>query len=185
MSRSSASAARCTGGRARSPCWHRGVMTRGAQDLAVTVIPDSGTDELTGISGHDDDRHQGRQALLRARLHDHDPVTLSPPTSRSRNAHPHYFRRRRRAYGALQTVGGTRHRSACTAGIVRIVNVTPRSAPRPSSSDRPSDRPARGSCRRRPSVGPAPSRRLTAASSSRSTAAWAPASSGRTGSPAA
>ena len=31
--------------------WHRGVMTRGAQDLAVTVIPDSGTDELTGITG--------------------------------------------------------------------------------------------------------------------------------------
>jgi len=26
-------------------------MTRGAQDLAVTVIPDSGTDELTGIAG--------------------------------------------------------------------------------------------------------------------------------------
>ena len=31
--------------------WHRGVMTRGAQDLAVTVIPDSGTEELKGITG--------------------------------------------------------------------------------------------------------------------------------------
>ena len=30
---------------------HRGVMTRGAQDLVITVIPDSGTGELTGITG--------------------------------------------------------------------------------------------------------------------------------------
>jgi hypothetical protein len=30
---------------------HRGIMTRGAQDLLITVIPDSGTEELTGISG--------------------------------------------------------------------------------------------------------------------------------------
>jgi hypothetical protein len=30
---------------------HRGVMTRGAQDLAITIIPDSGTGELTGITG--------------------------------------------------------------------------------------------------------------------------------------
>jgi hypothetical protein len=30
---------------------HRGLMTRGAQDLVITVIPDSGTEELTGISG--------------------------------------------------------------------------------------------------------------------------------------
>jgi hypothetical protein len=30
---------------------HRGVMTRGAQDLVITVIPDSGTDGLTGITG--------------------------------------------------------------------------------------------------------------------------------------
>lgn len=30
---------------------HRGVMTRGAQDLVITVIPDSGTEELAGISG--------------------------------------------------------------------------------------------------------------------------------------
>jgi len=31
--------------------WHRGTMTRGVQDLAITVIPDTGTEELTGISG--------------------------------------------------------------------------------------------------------------------------------------
>jgi hypothetical protein len=30
---------------------HRGVMTRGAQDLVITVIPDSGTEELAGITG--------------------------------------------------------------------------------------------------------------------------------------
>lgn len=30
---------------------HRGVMTRGAPDLTVTVVPDSGIEELAGISG--------------------------------------------------------------------------------------------------------------------------------------
>ena len=30
---------------------HRGVMTRGSQHLAVTVVPDSGTGELLGLSG--------------------------------------------------------------------------------------------------------------------------------------
>jgi hypothetical protein len=30
---------------------HRGVMTRGAQDLTITVIPDSGTDGFKGIAG--------------------------------------------------------------------------------------------------------------------------------------
>ncbi len=30
---------------------HTGVMTRGAPTLAITVIPDSATDELTGLSG--------------------------------------------------------------------------------------------------------------------------------------
>ncbi|QJR14554.1 DUF3224 domain-containing protein [Usitatibacter palustris] len=30
---------------------HRGTMTRGAPDLAVIVVPDSGTGELTGITG--------------------------------------------------------------------------------------------------------------------------------------
>lgn len=30
---------------------HSGTTTRGAPTLAVTVVPDSGTDELTGLSG--------------------------------------------------------------------------------------------------------------------------------------
>ena len=30
---------------------HRGIMTRGAQELVITVIPDTGTGELTGITG--------------------------------------------------------------------------------------------------------------------------------------
>jgi hypothetical protein len=31
--------------------WHAGTMARGRQSLTITVIPDSGTDELTGIAG--------------------------------------------------------------------------------------------------------------------------------------
>jgi hypothetical protein len=31
---------------------HHGAMTRGAPSLTVTVVPDSGTDELTGLSGN-------------------------------------------------------------------------------------------------------------------------------------
>jgi hypothetical protein len=31
--------------------YHTGVMTRGAPELSVTIVPDSGTGELTGISG--------------------------------------------------------------------------------------------------------------------------------------
>lgn len=30
---------------------HSGVMNRGEADLSVTIVPDSGTEELTGISG--------------------------------------------------------------------------------------------------------------------------------------
>ena len=30
---------------------HRGTMTRGVPELKVTVVPDSGTDELVGLSG--------------------------------------------------------------------------------------------------------------------------------------
>ena len=33
---------------------HRGVMTRGAPDLTITVVPDSGTGELTGLTGRMD-----------------------------------------------------------------------------------------------------------------------------------
>ncbi|HEV7668716.1 MAG TPA: DUF3224 domain-containing protein [Thermoanaerobaculia bacterium] len=31
--------------------YHKGIMTRGTPDLAVIVVPDSGTEELAGISG--------------------------------------------------------------------------------------------------------------------------------------
>ncbi|MDT5270409.1 MAG: hypothetical protein QOH49_2595 [Acidobacteriota bacterium] len=30
---------------------HTGTMTRGAQQLSITVVPDSGTDELEGLAG--------------------------------------------------------------------------------------------------------------------------------------
>ena len=30
---------------------HIGTMTRGAQDLKITIVPDSGTDQLAGITG--------------------------------------------------------------------------------------------------------------------------------------
>ena len=30
---------------------HTGIMNRGTPSLAVVIVPDSGTDELTGISG--------------------------------------------------------------------------------------------------------------------------------------
>ena len=30
---------------------HTGIMNRGVQDLNITVVPDSGTDQLTGIAG--------------------------------------------------------------------------------------------------------------------------------------
>ena len=30
---------------------HRGIMTRGAQQLVITVVPDSGTGDLAGITG--------------------------------------------------------------------------------------------------------------------------------------
>lgn len=30
---------------------HTGIMSNGAQSLVITIVPDSGTDELTGISG--------------------------------------------------------------------------------------------------------------------------------------
>ena len=30
---------------------HRGLMTRGTPDLSISVVPDSGTGELTGLTG--------------------------------------------------------------------------------------------------------------------------------------
>ena len=31
---------------------HTGIMTRGTPELTVTVVPDSGTDQLVGLAGH-------------------------------------------------------------------------------------------------------------------------------------
>jgi hypothetical protein len=31
---------------------HTGIMNRGQQQLSITVVPDSGTEQLTGIAGH-------------------------------------------------------------------------------------------------------------------------------------
>lgn len=31
---------------------HSGTLSRGTQQLSITVVPDSGTDELVGLSGH-------------------------------------------------------------------------------------------------------------------------------------
>ena len=31
---------------------HRGIMTRGQPELTIAVVPDSGTDDLAGISGN-------------------------------------------------------------------------------------------------------------------------------------
>lgn len=40
---------------------HYGVMNRGESQLTLTVVPDSGTDELTGLSGHMDIRIEDGQ----------------------------------------------------------------------------------------------------------------------------
>ena len=40
---------------------HTGTMTRGAPQLSVTVVPDSGTGQLTGLAGPESRRH-GRNA---------------------------------------------------------------------------------------------------------------------------
>ena len=40
-----------TGRRGSFYLQHNGVMTRGAGELTITVIPDSGTDELVGLRG--------------------------------------------------------------------------------------------------------------------------------------
>jgi hypothetical protein len=38
---------------------HRGLMNRGAPSLAITIVPDSGTGELAGISGEMEIRIEG------------------------------------------------------------------------------------------------------------------------------
>jgi hypothetical protein len=40
---------------------HAGTMDRGVPTLAVRVVPDSGTEELTGLAGHLDIRIEGGQ----------------------------------------------------------------------------------------------------------------------------
>lgn len=44
---------------------HTGIMTRGAQSLVITVVPDSGTDGLTGISG-------ALAIIIEGKLHSYD-----------------------------------------------------------------------------------------------------------------
>ena len=44
---------------------HSGTMTRGTPELSVAVVPDSGTGELTGTCGPDDDRYRRWKAFVR------------------------------------------------------------------------------------------------------------------------
>ena len=46
---------------------HNGTMNRGAPELRVAVVPDSGTGELTGISGHVEKSASRRTASTRTR----------------------------------------------------------------------------------------------------------------------
>ena len=48
---------------------HSGTMTRGTPQLTITVVPDSGTGQLAGSRGQDDDRDRRRQAFVRLRVH--------------------------------------------------------------------------------------------------------------------
>lgn len=40
---------------------HTGIMARGAQSLVITIVPDSGTDELAGIAGTLEITIEGKQ----------------------------------------------------------------------------------------------------------------------------
>ena len=51
MSTLSGLTALCTGGQGSFVLQHTGTMTRGTPALSVTVVPDSGTGELAGLSG--------------------------------------------------------------------------------------------------------------------------------------
>ena len=44
---------------------HAGTMRKGAGTLHVTVVPDSGTGDLVGLTGTDDDHHRGQTAFVR------------------------------------------------------------------------------------------------------------------------
>ena len=48
---------------------HSGTMDRGQALLVLTVVPDSGTGDLTGLAGQHGDRHRRRRAFLHVRLH--------------------------------------------------------------------------------------------------------------------
>jgi Protein of unknown function (DUF3224) len=51
---------------------HTGVMSRGSQSLAIVIAPDSGTDELTGISG-------SMTLVIEGKTHSYDvEYTISP-----------------------------------------------------------------------------------------------------------
>ncbi len=54
---------------------HTGTMTRGDQQLSVTVVPDSGMDDLKGLDRQDDHDHRQWQTLVRLRLRDRVTVT--------------------------------------------------------------------------------------------------------------
>ena len=47
---------------------HSGSMKRGAPTLSIMVVPDSGTDELTGLTGTAQHQHRRRQTFLRLPL---------------------------------------------------------------------------------------------------------------------
>jgi len=51
---------------------HRGTMTRGAQELLVSVVPDSGTGELAGIAGT-------LHIIIEGKLHRYDLEYSLPP----------------------------------------------------------------------------------------------------------
>jgi len=53
---------------------HRGTMNRGAQEMLVTVVPDSGTAELTGIAGT-------LHIVVEAKQHRYDFEYSLPPLS--------------------------------------------------------------------------------------------------------
>jgi hypothetical protein len=53
---------------------HRGAMNRGAQEMLVTVVPDSGTGELTGISGT-------LHIIIEGKEHRYDFEYSVPPTA--------------------------------------------------------------------------------------------------------
>lgn len=44
---------------------HNGIMNRGVPQLSVTVVPDSGSGDLVGLSGQLDIKNRRRETLLR------------------------------------------------------------------------------------------------------------------------